>query len=101
MNMDPEQLAEDYQKSGDYIPGIRPGKATARYLRGVITRFSIIGGLLIVVIAGLPLVYSIDRPQFEGLMMFPGNIMMAASFTILMLDQIDVIMVHGKYTSVL
>lgn len=57
MNMDPEQLAEDYQKSGDYIPGIRPGKATARYLRGVITRFSIIGGLLIVVIAGLPLVY--------------------------------------------
>lgn len=100
MNMDPEQLAEDYQKSGDYIPGIRPGKATARYLRGVITRFSIIGGLLIVVIVGLPLVYSIDRPQFEGLMMFHGNIMMAASFAILMLDQIDVIMVHGKYTSV-
>ncbi|QGF39761.1 accessory Sec system protein translocase subunit SecY2 [Limosilactobacillus gastricus] len=101
MNMDPEQLAEDYQKSGDYIPGFRPGRATAHYLRGVIVRFSIIGGIFITLIAGLPLIFAIDRPQYETLMMFPGNVMMAASFAILMLDQIDVILVHGKYDSIL
>ena len=43
LTINPEQLAEDFQKSGSYIPGIRPGNETYRYVRRVLNRVTFIG----------------------------------------------------------
>ena len=50
----PEQLAENFQKNGSYIPGIRPGNETERYVRKVLNRVSVIGALSLALIAALP-----------------------------------------------
>jgi len=34
VQFDPEKIAEDVKKRGGFIPGIRPGKSTSRYLKG-------------------------------------------------------------------
>ena len=36
MQIDPEQMADNFQKNGSYIPGIRPGKETERYVSKVL-----------------------------------------------------------------
>ncbi len=59
ITFNPEQVAENIQKRGGYIPGIRPGKETAQYLSNVSNRLNLWGGLFIGFIAISPLLLSI------------------------------------------
>ncbi len=52
----PEQIAENLQKQGGFILGIRPGKPTADYLQSVINRLNLIGALFLGTIAVLPVI---------------------------------------------
>ena len=54
MQINPEQIAENFQKSGSYIPGIKPGNETERYIRKVLNRVTVIGALSLAIIAALP-----------------------------------------------
>lgn len=54
ITFNPEQVAENIQKRGGYIPGIRPGKATEKYLGQVSMRLTLFGGIFIGFIAVLP-----------------------------------------------
>lgn len=49
-----QNLAETLQNQGGFIPGIRPGPSTTRYLNGVVMRITIIGAVALGVIALLP-----------------------------------------------
>lgn len=50
----PEENAEMLRKHGGFVPGVRPGKATAEYLDYVLTRITVIGAFYLVVICLLP-----------------------------------------------
>lgn len=52
----PERVAENIQKQGGFIPGIRPGKPTAEYLQSVVNRITLGGALFLGLIAVAPLV---------------------------------------------
>lgn len=54
VQINPQQLAENFQKNGSYIPGIRPGIETERYIRKVLNRVSTIGAFALAFIAALP-----------------------------------------------
>ncbi len=49
-----EDLADELKKSGAFIPGIRPGKATKEFLEYVVTRVTLVGALFLGFIALLP-----------------------------------------------
>lgn len=55
ITFNPEQVAENIQKRGGYIPGIRPGKQTAEYLGQISNRLNLFGGLFIAFIAISPI----------------------------------------------
>ncbi|MDP3941430.1 MAG: preprotein translocase subunit SecY [bacterium] len=50
----PKKISEDIQKSGGFIPGIRPGTPTANYLNYILTRITLVGAGFLGVIAILP-----------------------------------------------
>lgn len=52
-----EELAENLQKQGAFIPGIRPGKRTSDYLRKVAFRLTAVGALFLASIAVLPNIF--------------------------------------------
>jgi preprotein translocase subunit SecY len=52
----PDRVAENIQKQGGFIPGIRPGKPTAEYLGWIVNRILLVGATFLSVIAVLPLV---------------------------------------------
>ena len=52
----PDDIAENLQKQGGFIPGIRPGKETAAYLKRVVNRITLAGATGLGIIALLPFI---------------------------------------------
>ncbi len=52
----PLDVAENLKKNGGYIPGIRPGKATAEYLDRVLSRLTFIGAIYLSIVCVLPMI---------------------------------------------
>jgi preprotein translocase subunit SecY len=50
----PEDVAENLQKGGGFIPGIRPGRETEKYLGHALSRLTIVGGIFLGLVAVLP-----------------------------------------------
>ena len=51
---DPREVASNLKKGGAYLPGIRPGEHTAKYIDTVTTRLTLIGGIYITLICLMP-----------------------------------------------
>lgn len=60
LQINPEQLADNFEKNGSYIPGIRPGRETEKYVRKVLNRITLIGALSLTFIAALPVVLTLS-----------------------------------------
>ena len=58
LQINPEELSKNLNKQGGYIPGVRPGKETKKYISTVLGRINLIGALFIALVAGLPIVFS-------------------------------------------
>ena len=56
VTFDPQQISEDLQKNGAFIPGTRPGDATNSFIASVVTRITLVGSVYLGLIAVLPLV---------------------------------------------
>jgi preprotein translocase subunit SecY len=54
VTFDPENISNNLQKSGGFVPGIRPGRPTADFLSHVITRITLVGAAFLGLIAVLP-----------------------------------------------
>ena len=54
VTFDPHEIAKNLQRSGGFIPGIRPGQPSGEYLEKVINRTTLFGALFLGVIAVLP-----------------------------------------------
>ena len=63
LQMDPENMAKELNKNGGYIPGVRPGVDTTNYISKVLGRVTVVGSLILVIIAITPLLFS----KFSGL----------------------------------
>ena len=54
MVFNPEETSDNLRKQGGFIPGVRPGSATTQYIKNVINRITLPGGLYIALIAVIP-----------------------------------------------
>lgn len=54
----PEEFSKNLQDNGGYIPGIRPGDETKKFISKVLSRLTVLGASFLVVIAGLPILFS-------------------------------------------
>jgi preprotein translocase subunit SecY len=52
----PVDVSENLKKHGGYVPGIRPGKATAEYLDKVLSRLTLVGAVYLSVVCVLPMI---------------------------------------------
>ncbi|MBC7836875.1 preprotein translocase subunit SecY [Acetobacteraceae bacterium] len=56
VTFDPNQISENLQKNGAFIPGVRPGGSTSEHLAKIITRITFVGALFLGLIAVLPII---------------------------------------------
>ncbi|WP_432813790.1 preprotein translocase subunit SecY [Staphylococcus canis] len=55
VQVNPEKMAENLKKQGSYVPGIRPGEQTKKYITKVLYRLTFVGSIFLAVIAILPI----------------------------------------------
>lgn len=55
VTFDPKMMSENLQRSGAFIPGVRPGDHTMEYIGNIVTRITLVGALFLGIIAVLPL----------------------------------------------
>lgn len=59
MQINPKELSSNLKKNGGYMPGIKPGKETEKYISKVLTRLTVVGALFLVGLAALPILCSL------------------------------------------
>ena len=59
ISFNPVEVANNIQNNGGSIPGIRPGRPTIEYIKKILNRVTLIGGLFLCVVSGLPLLITI------------------------------------------
>jgi preprotein translocase subunit SecY len=64
----PKETADNLKKSGAFVPGIRPGEQTARYIDGILSRLTLAGAIYITLVCLLPefLILSWNVPFYFG-----------------------------------
>ncbi|MGI9292689.1 MAG: preprotein translocase subunit SecY [Pseudomonadales bacterium] len=65
---DPKEIAENLKKQGAFVPGIRPGHQTARYIDGVVSKLTLVGAIYLAVVCLLPelLIVNYNVPFYFG-----------------------------------
>ena len=63
MVMNPEEMSKNLNERGGYIPGVRPGEDTSKFIGNSISKLTIVGSLFLTIISILPVLIS----KFSGL----------------------------------
>ena len=92
----PEQVAENLQKQGGFIPGIRPGKETARYLNDVLNRITLFGALFLALIAIVPYIIKAFTGS-QALVVGGTSVLIVVSVTLETMRQLRAQLTMRKY----
>ena len=52
--MRPDDIADNFRKSGSFIPGIRPGKRTSDFINDILTRITLVGAIYLILVQMVP-----------------------------------------------
>ncbi len=68
LTFDPKEIAENLKKQGAFVPGIRPGQQTARYIDGVVSKLTLVGAIYLTIVCLIPelLIVNYSVPFYFG-----------------------------------
>jgi preprotein translocase subunit SecY len=69
--MKPDDIADNFRKSGSFIPGIRPGKRTSDFINDILTRITLVGAVYLILIQLVP-TFLISGIRFDKLFLIGG-----------------------------
>ena len=95
----PDQVAENLQKQGGFIPGIRPGKSTAEYLQTIVTRIVLTGALFLGLVAVLPLITA-EITGTKSLVIGGTSLLIVVSVVIEIVNQINAQLAMRDYEEI-
>ncbi len=96
VTFDPKNIAENLQKQGGFIPGIRPGHTTAEYLNRVLNRITLTGALFLGAIAVLPFVVQ-GITGIQNLTLGGTGLLIVVSVVIEIMKQIESQLIMRDY----
>jgi preprotein translocase subunit SecY len=73
ITINPNQMADDMKKNGGFVPGIKPGKATADFIDGIISRITFPGSFFLAIVAILPSIAIIAGVNSQFAQFFGGT----------------------------
>jgi len=95
----PEQIAENLQKQGAFIPGIRPGESTSIYLKGVSQRIMLTGSLFLGLIAVLPVIIQ-NVFKMSPFVIGGASVLIVVAVVLETLDQLDAQITMYEYEGI-
>ena len=97
VTFDPQMISENLQRSGAFIPGVRPGEHTRDYLGNIVTRITLVGALFLGIIAVLPLIMQGFNNGDTSLAVGGTSLLIVVSVVIDLLKKIDAQVTMREY----
>ena len=99
MMYNPKEVADNLKKGGAYIPGIRPGEQSAKYIDSVLTRLTMVGAVYIAAVALLPQFLVV----YSGIPFYLGGTSLLIVVVVVMdfMSQVQSHLMSHQYESVL
>ncbi|MFA6315196.1 MAG: preprotein translocase subunit SecY [Candidatus Paceibacterota bacterium] len=98
VTFDPKMISENLQRSGAFIPGVRPGEHTQNYLGNIVTRITLVGALFLGAVAILPLIIQAFSSSNDRSMAIGGTaLLIVVSVVIDLLKKIDAQVAMREY----
>ena len=73
LQLKPKEMAENLQKNGGYIPGVRPGEDTTKYVNNVLYKITFVGSFALTVLAALPIIFGMVAPDLPASVSIGGT----------------------------
>ncbi|OGI25848.1 MAG: preprotein translocase subunit SecY [Candidatus Moranbacteria bacterium RBG_13_45_13] len=96
VTFDPHKIAENLQKQGGFVPGIRPGQTTAEYLSRVLNRITLAGALFLGLIAVLPFIVQ-GLTNIQSLTIGGTGLLIVVAVVIEIMKQLESQMIMRDY----
>jgi preprotein translocase subunit SecY len=94
-----KETADNLKKSGAFVPGIRPGEQTARYIDRILTRLTLVGAIYITLVCLLP---EFLRTQYNVPFYFGGtSLLITVVVTMDFMAQLQAYLMSHQYESLL
>lgn len=98
VTFNPDNIAENIQKRGGFIPGIRPGRQTADFLANVSSRMNLFGGLFLGVVATIPILFTKYTTLSSGDLIISGaGLIIVVGVVLELMRQINAQLVMHDY----
>ncbi|MHB8871773.1 MAG: preprotein translocase subunit SecY, partial [Candidatus Doudnabacteria bacterium] len=95
----PDEISENIQKNGGFVPGLRPGRQTAEYLYRVLNRITVFGAVFLALIAVLPYVFQ-AYTNTQVLTLGGTSLLIVVSVVIETIKSIEAQMVMRDYETI-
>ena len=99
VTFDPQAIADNIQKQGGFILGIRPGRPTAEFLYRILNRITLAGGLFLGAVAVLPLLVQ-GALGVQALTIGGSALLIAVSVVLETMKQIEAQLVMREYENI-
>lgn len=96
--VDPYEKAKNMQFDGNFIPGLYPGSDTEKYLRRVTVVYSSMYGMYLMLVSGVPLLFSSGRLINVRVLMIPSVGIMLTDFITRIVDEIKITLLNRQYS---
>jgi len=95
----PIQIADDLKKYGGYIPGVRPGEPTAKFLDFIMTRMTLAGAIFLTLIAVMPDIFLFELNVPQRIAVFFGGTGMLITVGVILdtMKQIETFLLQRHY----
>lgn len=99
ITFDPDEISKNLQRSGGFVPGIRPGEPTAIFLKTIVSKITFFGGMFLGLIAILPIITQ-SVTQTQALSIGGTSILIVVAVVIESAKQIDAEITVREYEGV-
>lgn len=100
LQFNPNKIADDVKKRGGFIPGIRPGKNTSDYLKVILNRITLGGGIFLGLISILPFIVH-KTIGFDAFSLGGTSLLIVVSVILETIRKAESLIVSKKYDSFL
>lgn len=97
IQINPQRIAENFQNSGTYITGLRPGNETEAYIGKIVNRVTFLGAAALLVICCLPIALSLSGAVPQSLALGGSGLIIVVGVAIEVWNQLDGILAGKSF----
>lgn len=97
VQVNPEKMAENLKKQGSFVPGIRPGNETEKYITSILYRLTFVGSIFLAAIAVLPTIFTSIAKLPTSVQIGGTSLLIVVSVTLEIVKQLNTQLAERHY----